>query len=330
MQGDGTFMDDIEPAEPVALDGRSWVQRLDRLGQGERISVAELGRGGCADFELILASAALYFPISRLLTRREADERLQHFLAGPGRMLVGDGGSLREILVQEGYVVQSEYGDELRRGALPSWIGVAASSVTAEILQETDASRQAERGRSTDAQQAEWLAATAMAIEVNELESADADADRTFMRLALDQAYNAWALGEVPVGAVVIRKGEVIATGFNQPIGQSDPTAHAEIQAMRAAADWLGNYRLTDCSIYVTLEPCAMCAGAIQQARLSRLIYGAADPKTGACGSVVDLFAQPRLNHHTSVRAGVLRDECASTLSRFFAERRAAGRGADT
>ncbi|HTN50055.1 MAG TPA: tRNA adenosine(34) deaminase TadA [Burkholderiaceae bacterium] len=142
------------------------------------------------------------------------------------------------------------------------------------------------------------------------------------MRLALDQAHNAWALSEVPVGAVVVHDGQVIATGFNQPIGNSDPTAHAEIQAMRAAAELLGNYRLSHCELYVTLEPCAMCAGAMQHARIKRLVYAAADPKTGACGSIVDLFGEPRLNHHTSVRGGVLAEEAGVLLSRFFAERR--------
>ena len=142
------------------------------------------------------------------------------------------------------------------------------------------------------------------------------------MRLALDQAHNAWALAEVPVGAIVVRDGQVIATGFNQPIGNSDPTAHAEIQAMRAAAEMLGNYRLNHCELYVTLEPCAMCAGAMQHARIKRLVFGAADPKTGACGSVVNLFDEPRLNHHTAVRSGVLAEESAALLSRFFAERR--------
>jgi tRNA(adenine34) deaminase len=142
------------------------------------------------------------------------------------------------------------------------------------------------------------------------------------MRLALDQAHNAWALAEVPVGAVVVRDGQVIATGFNQPIGNSDPTAHAEIQAMRAAAEILGNYRLGRCTLYVTLEPCAMCAGAMQHARIARLVYGASDSKTGACGSVVDLFAEPRLNHHTEVRGGVLAADSGALLSTFFAERR--------
>jgi len=154
------------------------------------------------------------------------------------------------------------------------------------------------------------------------LDTDEGQREEALMRLALDQAHNAWVLGEVPVGAVVVRDGRVIATGFNQPIGSSDPTGHAEIRALRAAAQILGNYRLNHCSLYVTLEPCAMCAGAIQQARIAHLIYGAADPKTGACGSIVDLFADARLNHHTRVRGGVMAEECRRMLADFFAERR--------
>jgi tRNA(adenine34) deaminase len=145
-----------------------------------------------------------------------------------------------------------------------------------------------------------------------------------YMRQAIDQAHNAWALGEVPVGAVLVRDGVVIATGFNQPIGTHDPTAHAEIMALRAAATVLGNYRLPGCELYVTLEPCAMCAGAMIHARLARIVYGAPDPKTGACGSVVNLFEAGKLNHHTEVVGGVLADDCANLLREFFAERRGA------
>jgi tRNA(adenine34) deaminase len=153
--------------------------------------------------------------------------------------------------------------------------------------------------------------------------------DATFMRQAIDQARNAWALGEVPVGAVVVKDGEIIATGFNQPIGTHDPTAHAEIMALRAAAAILGNYRLPGCDLYVTLEPCAMCSGAMMHARLARVVFGAADPKTGACGSIVDLFQQEKLNHHTEVIGGVLAEECSALLKEFFAARRneAARRG---
>jgi tRNA(adenine34) deaminase len=150
--------------------------------------------------------------------------------------------------------------------------------------------------------------------------------DARFMQLALEQAQQAWALGEVPVGAVVVKDGEVIATGCNQPIGRHDPTAHAEIVALRAAAEKLGNYRLPGCELYVTLEPCAMCSGAMMHARLARVVYAAQDPKTGACGSVLDLFREDRLNHHTEVVGGVMADEASAMLRGFFAERRAAAR----
>ncbi|MBI1890817.1 MAG: tRNA adenosine(34) deaminase TadA [Burkholderiales bacterium] len=148
--------------------------------------------------------------------------------------------------------------------------------------------------------------------------------DNIFMRQALDQAHNAWALGEVPVGAVVVHEGKVISTGFNQPIGTHDPTAHAEIMALRAAASILGNYRLPGCELYVTLEPCAMCAGAMMHARLARVIFGASDPKTGTCGSIVNLFEQEKLNHHTELVGGVLAEECGKLLKEFFTERRLA------
>jgi tRNA(adenine34) deaminase len=142
------------------------------------------------------------------------------------------------------------------------------------------------------------------------------------MRQAIAQAHNALALGEVPVGAVVVKDGKVIATGFNQPIGTHDPTAHAEVMALRAAASIIGNYRLPGCELYVTLEPCAMCSGAMMHARLARVVFGAADPKTGACGSIIDLFAQQKLNHHTEVTGGILADECGALLKEFFADRR--------
>ncbi|WP_377705034.1 tRNA adenosine(34) deaminase TadA [Pseudoduganella sp. UC29_71] len=149
-------------------------------------------------------------------------------------------------------------------------------------------------------------------------------ADETFMRAALEQAQRAWDQGEVPVGAVVVKDGVVIARGYNQPIGQHDPTAHAEIVALRAAAEVLGNYRLPGCELYVTLEPCVMCSGAMMHARLARIVYGAPDPKTGACGSVVNLFEQEQLNHHAQTVGGVLADDCAGLLKSFFAARRAA------
>jgi len=150
--------------------------------------------------------------------------------------------------------------------------------------------------------------------------------DNTFMQMALSLAKEAAQNGEVPVGAIVVKDGIIIGRGSNAPIAQHDPSAHAEIQAMRDAAKNIGNYRLVDCTLYVTLEPCAMCAGAIQHARIARLVYGASDPKTGACGSVINLMAEERLNHHTEVTGGVMAQECGSLLSQFFAGRRKSGK----
>jgi tRNA(adenine34) deaminase len=149
-----------------------------------------------------------------------------------------------------------------------------------------------------------------------------AEIDAAMMHEALALAARAAEQGEVPVGAVVVKDGKIVGRGYNAPIGSKDPSAHAEIRALRDAATTLANYRLGGCTLYVTLEPCAMCAGAIMHARISRLVYGAADPKTGACGSVVDLFAEERLNHHAEVTGGVLAAEAGRQLSGFFADRR--------
>lgn len=148
------------------------------------------------------------------------------------------------------------------------------------------------------------------------------DADFFFMTMALELARQAATLGEVPVGAVVVRDGAVIGRGFNRPIGGHDPTAHAEIAALRDAAQQVGNYRLPGATLYVTLEPCTMCIGAMFHARVERVVFGASDPKTGAAGSVLDLFAEPRLNHHAVVEGGILADQCGALLSSFFAARR--------
>jgi tRNA(adenine34) deaminase len=146
--------------------------------------------------------------------------------------------------------------------------------------------------------------------------------DEAFMRRAIELAQRAAEEGEVPVGAVVVAHGEIIGEGWNRPIASADPSAHAEIQAMRAASSALGNYRLVDSTLYVTLEPCPMCVGAIFHARVRRVVFGAKDPKTGAAGSVVDLFADERLNHHAAVEGELLADECGELLRRFFASRR--------
>lgn len=146
--------------------------------------------------------------------------------------------------------------------------------------------------------------------------------DELMMREALLMARQAATMDEVPVGAVVELDGKIIGRGYNQPIGQHDPTAHAEIMALRDAAAFLGNYRLPGCKLYVTLEPCAMCVGAIMHARIARVVFGALDPKTGASGSVINLFEESRLNHHTEVLGGVLAEECGGLLSSFFSARR--------
>ncbi len=146
--------------------------------------------------------------------------------------------------------------------------------------------------------------------------------DIDFMSIALDLARTAGSLGEVPVGAVVVKDGEIVGRGYNQPIGKHDPTAHAEVMALRDAAQKLGNYRLPGCTLYVTLEPCAMCSGAIMHARIGRVVFGATDPKTGVAGSVINLYTEARLNHHASIEGGLMAGECGSLLSSFFAARR--------
>jgi tRNA(adenine34) deaminase len=153
-------------------------------------------------------------------------------------------------------------------------------------------------------------------------DAAVAGRDAPFMRAALEQAAAAGARGEVPVGAVLVLGRDIIATGGNAPVASHDPTAHAEIEALRAGGRALGSYRLTDTTLYVTLEPCVMCAAAIVHARVRRLVFGAWDPRAGAAGSITDVFALPQLNHRVDVFGGVLMEECAGLLQRFFAERR--------
>jgi tRNA(adenine34) deaminase len=146
--------------------------------------------------------------------------------------------------------------------------------------------------------------------------------DRQFMQQAIEQAHLAAIVGEVPVGAVLVRNGQVISKAFNQPITNHDPSAHAEMLALRQAALMEQNYRLPGTTLYVTLEPCAMCAGAILHARVDRIVFGAPDPKTGAAGSVVDLFAMKQINHQTSIEGGIMGDECGQLLKNFFKGRR--------
>ena len=148
------------------------------------------------------------------------------------------------------------------------------------------------------------------------------DSDETYMQMALDLAQEAYRAEEVPVGAVLVKNGEILATGFNQREGLQDPTAHAELLAIRTAAEVLGSWRLTDTTLYVTLEPCAMCAGAIIQSRISRLVFGTLDPKAGACGSICDLTAETRFNHRVIVHSGILAEDCRHLLKQFFQQLR--------
>lgn len=149
-----------------------------------------------------------------------------------------------------------------------------------------------------------------------------AELDRQFMQQALEQAQLAAAAGEVPVGAVLVRNGQVISKGFNRPIGNNDPSAHAEMMALRSAAQADSNYRLPGTTLYVTLEPCTMCAGAMLHARVDRVVFGASDPKTGAAGGVLDIFSEKQINHQTQVEGGIMSEECSQVLRQFFKERR--------
>jgi len=305
--------------EHPAISVPGWLERLGQLAVRQGVHLSSLQQKDGRDLELVFATAALFFPGDRLLDERDANTVLKHFLATAGAMLDTDHVELRRWLVDTGFVRRSDFGRDYRRGEFPGWLRASAQALAPQQLVDAAGQARETRDAQREAKRQAWLARQ---IEVTEQPAAAIDPDETFMRLALDQAHNAWFLAEVPVGAVVVKDGQVIATGFNQPIGNSDPTAHAEVQAMRAAAELLGNYRLSHCTLYVTLEPCAMCAGAMQHARIRRLVFGASDPKTGACGSVIDLFAEPRLNHHAQVRGGVLADASGEMLSKFFAERR--------
>jgi tRNA(adenine34) deaminase len=159
---------------------------------------------------------------------------------------------------------------------------------------------------------------------MNDTQRPQAQEDAQYMRLALAQASLAEDAGEVPIGAIVVFNGEIIGRGYNRNLIDHDPSAHAEMVAMREAARRLGNHRLRGCEMFVTMEPCAMCAGALIHARISRLIYGASDPKAGAVGSVLEVLNHPKLNHQMAVTSGVLLDECSGIVRDFFRSRRAA------
>lgn len=301
------------------IEASIWLQRMSKLSLRHGVHLSTLQQKDGRDLELLFASAALAFPADGSQSERAVNDILRRFLSTAGVMVATDHVELRRWMVDAGFLRRSDFGTEYRRGVMPAWLVDAAQVLDFDRIAGAVTQARVANESEREARRQAWLASQ---IEVTEGTASEANADETYMRLALDQAHNAWALAEVPVGAVVVKDRQVIATGFNQPIGNADPTAHAEIQALRAAATLVGNYRLSDCELFVTLEPCAMCAGAMQHARIKRLIYGAADPKTGACGSVVNLFSEPKLNHHTAVRAGVLAEESSRLLSGFFAQRR--------
>ena len=306
----------------TVIAATDWLDRMSQLALRHGVHLSTLQQKDRRDLDLLFAGAALAFPRSESLSEQDANEILKRFLASAGVMISTDHVELRRWMVDTGFLQRSDYGTDYRRGTMPEWLVDAAATLDFERIASAVAQARSANEAQRETRSQAWLASQIEVTEGGEVVAGETGADETFMRLALDQAHNAWALSEVPVGAVIVKDRQVLATGFNQPIGNADPTAHAEIRAMRAAAQLLGNYRLTDCEVYVTLEPCAMCAGAMQHARIRRLIFGAADPKTGACGSVVDLFAEPQLNHHTTVRAGVLAEESRKLLSSFFVERR--------
>ena len=306
----------------TAITAADWLDRMSQLALRHGVHLSTLQQKDGRDLSLLFAGAALAFPRNGSLSEKDANELLKRFLASAGVMISTDHVELRRWMVDTGFLQRSDYGTDYRRGKMPEWLADAAATLDFDrIASEVAHARTANEVQRETRRQA-WLASQIEVTEGGDVAADEASTDETYMRLALDQAHNAWALSEVPVGAVIVKDRQVLATGFNQPIGNADPTAHAEIRALRAAAELLGNYRLGECELYVTLEPCAMCAGAMQHARIKRLIFGATDPKTGACGSVIDLFAEPQLNHHTTVRAGVLADESRRLLSSFFLERR--------
>jgi tRNA(adenine34) deaminase len=295
--------------DPLAVYRRLCVRRGIALGG--------LASGRQDDFRAVLAAAALALDEGAGYDEPAVNARLKAWLDGPGTMVEVDHVELRRWLVDTGLVRRDGYGRHYVRAepapdafahALAGLAGVDLALLAAEA-------RESER-EARESRQATWRARRDTTPAPR---SAD---DVRWMGEALALAQAAAARGEVPVGAVVVQDGAVIGRGGNAPVAASDPTAHAEIGALREAGRTIGNYRLPEAVLYVTLEPCAMCAGAIMHARIARLVFGARDPKTGACGSVVDLFAERRFNHHTAVVGGVRADECGALLSAFFAARR--------
>jgi tRNA(adenine34) deaminase len=295
--------------DPLAVYRRLCVRRGIALGG--------LASGRQDDFRAVLAAAAFALDEGAGYDEPAVNARLKAWLDGPGSMVDVDHVELRRWLVDTGLVRRDGYGRHYARAEpvpdafaheVAGLAGVDLALLAAEA-------RESERD-ARESRQAAWRARR------DTIPAPRAADDVRWMGEAIALAQAAAARGEVPVGAVVVKDGAVIGRGGNAPVTASDPTAHAEIGALREAGRTIGNYRLPEASLYVTLEPCAMCAGAIMHARIARLVFGARDPKTGACGSVVDLFAEQRINHHTAVAGGVRADECGALLSAFFAARR--------
>ena len=289
-----------------------------RLCVRNALSLGGLQTGRRHDFGVVVSAAALAFDDGATYTEAEVNERLRAWLADPGAMLETDHVELRRLLVDTRLLDRDGYGRAYVRAPVPQ-----AFSATLVALAGWDLGVVARNERDADARRrADRKSAWNRQPPADDQPRRPTTDDERWMGEALVLARDAASRGEVPVGAVVVMGDAVLGRGGNSPIATSDPTAHAEIAALREAASAAGNYRLTDAALYVTLEPCAMCAGAIMHARIDRLVFGAYDPKSGACGSVVDLFAERRLNHHATVVAGVRAEECGTLLSDFFAARR--------
>ena len=287
-----------------------------RLCVRNGLTLGGLASGRQHEFVAVLASAALAFDDDAVYSEAEVNERLRGWLANAGAMIETDHVELRRWLIDARLLARDGFGREYRRVAAPEAFGASMRALSGLDLGLVAAEAREAHERERAARHASWKARTANPPDEN---------DERWMREALALAHLARERGEVPVGAIVVLDGAVVGRGGNAPVAGHDPTAHAEIAALRDAGARLRNYRLSGASLYATLEPCAMCAGAILHARIARVVFGAADPKTGACGSVVDLFAEPRLNHHATVRPGILAEECGTLLSEFFAAKRVRG-----
>ena len=289
-----------------------------RLSVRKALSVGGLQSGRGHEFGVVLSAAALALHQGVEYTEAEVNERLRRWLDDGGSMLATDHVELRRWLVDMHFVERDGYGRSYRRAESPN-----AFAATLQALEGSDLNTIARIARDADnaVREQRKVAFRSAAHQACATVASTAD-DERWMSEALALARAAGERGEVPIGAVVVSDGRILGRGGNAPIGSSDPTAHAEIEALREAARATGNYRLVGASLYVTIEPCVMCAGAIMHARIARVVFGARDPKTGACGSVVDLFADLRLNHHAQVIDGVNAQQCGALLSAFFASRR--------